>query len=308
MDTKNKVTIIGAGMVGSTTAHTLIENEITEEIALIDINKKLVASQVMDLQHAVPFSSYTKVKVGTYSDIQDSKVVVFSAGAAQQGPKQSRLDLVTTNVNILESTLPHIFKANPSVVLIIVTNPLDILTYRAVKKYPSKKRQIFGTGTLLDSARFRVLLGQKLGINPSSVHAYIVGEHGDSEVPLWSIADVGGAPLDRVKKISATEKKKIFESAKNAAYAIIAGKQSTYYAIASGTTSVVRAVLYDQKTVLPVSRLIEGEYGIRDVCLSLPAIIGHGGIVRPITPNISAMEIKQLKKSAAQLKKVLSSI
>lgn len=308
MNTKNKVTIIGAGMVGSTTAYALIENEITEEIALIDINKKLVRSQVMDLQHSVPFSSYTNVKVGTYDDVKDSKVVIFTAGVAQRTEGQTRLDLVNTNAKIINSVLPQIFKANPNVVLIVVTNPVDVLTYLAIKKYPKKKHQIFGTGTTLDSARFRVLLGKKLHLNPSSVHAYIAGEHGDSEVPLWSIADVGGTPLDKIKKLSATDKKKIFEDAKNAAYAVIEGKQFTNYAIASGAAQVARAVLYDQKTVMPVSRLMQGEYGIRDICLSLPTVIGASGVVHPIVPDISKTEIKQLKSSALQLKTVVKKL
>src|SRR3989338_4578012 len=191
MESKNKVTIIGAGMVGSTAAYSLIASDVTEEIALVDINKKFLKSQVMDLQHSVPIWGYTNVKVGDYSDIKDSKVVVFCAGASQKTSFQNRLELVKINSKILKDALPKIFKANPKVILVIVTNPVDILTHLAIKMFPKYKKQIIGSGTILDSARFRFLIVQELKVNPESVHAYIVGEHGDSEVPLWSTADVG---------------------------------------------------------------------------------------------------------------------
>lgn len=304
MEQKNKVTIIGAGMVGSTTAYSLIQGNVTQEIALIDLNKKLVKAQVMDLQQSVPFSSYTKVKVGSYDDIKDSKVVVITAGASQRTGGMTRLDLVNTNAKIIKEIMPKVFKANPNVVVLMITNPVDILTYLAIKMYPKKKNQILGTGTVLDSARFRVLLGEKLGVNPKSIHGYIVGEHGDSEVALWSTVEAGSTPIDKVAKISATEKKKIFESAKNAAYAIIEGKQSTYYAIASGATQVIRTILFDQKTILPVTHLMEGDYGIKNICLSLPVVVGSKGIEKRLRPDISVAEIKRIKSSAKQLKKI----
>ena len=308
MKSKNKVTIIGAGMVGSTSAYCMIENNIAQEIAIIDINKKLVKSQVMDLQQSVPFSSYTKVKVGSYEDVKDSKVVVITAGASQRTEGQSRLELVETNAKIIREVVPKIFKANPKAIIVMVTNPVDVLTYLAIKMYPAKKNQIFGTGTILDSARFRTILGEKLGINPSSIHGYIVGEHGDSEVALWSGVEAGGTLIDKIKKLSVGEKKKIFESAKNAAYAIIAGKQATYYAIASGVTQAVRTVLFDQKTVLPVSHLIEGDYGIKGICLSLPAVVGCQGIEKKLRPDISPAEVKKIKASAQALKKIADKI
>lgn len=308
MQSKNKVTIIGAGMVGSTSAYCMIENNIAQEIAIIDINKKLVKSQVMDLQQSVSFSSYTKVKVGNYDDIKDSKVVIITAGASQRTKGQTRLDLVGVNAKIVREILPRIFKANPRVIVVMVTNPVDVLTYLAIKMYPKKKNQIFGTGTILDSARFRTILGARLEVNPRSVHGYIVGEHGDSEVALWSGVEAGGTPIDKIQKLSAKEKEKIFTEAKNAAYAIIAGKQATYYAIASGVTQVTRTILFDQKTVLPVSHLMEGDYGIKNICLSLPVVVGAKGIEKRLRPDISAVEIKQLKLSAQALKKVATKI
>lgn len=308
MQSKNKVTIIGAGMVGATTAYSLVQNNITQEIALIDINQKLVKSQVMDLTHSVPFSSYTKVKVGSYDDVKDSKVVILTAGAAQRSGGQSRLDLVGINVKILKEVVPQVFKKNPNAILIIVTNPVDVLTYTAVKMFPKKKNQIFGTGTVLDSARFKTILSEKLKVNPRSIHGYVVGEHGDSEVALWSTVSIGNTPIDKFKKFSVTEKNKIYEQAKNAAYAIIEGKQSTYYAIGAGAAEVARAVLYDQKTVLPVSHLMEGEYGIKNICLSLPVVVGCHGIEKTLMPPISSDEIKRLKSSAAKLKEVYKKV
>ena len=307
MDSKNKVTIIGAGMVGSTAAYTLITANITQEIALIDVNQKLVAAQVMDLQHSVPFYNYTKVKVGSYDDVKDSKIAVITCGASQKSG-ETRIELVKKNSAIVREIIPKIFKANPRVIILMVTNPVDVLTYMAVKMFPNKKNQIIGSGTVLDSARFRILIGHKLGINPNSVHAYIIGEHGDSEVPLWSTAAIGNTPLDHFTKLTDGERKRIFNQARNAAYAIIEGKQATYYGIGASVTHICKTILYDHKTVLPVSHLLEGEYGIRNICLSTPVIVGCRGVMHDVSPIISSHEKKQLQSSAIALKKAARSI
>lgn len=304
---KNKVTIIGAGMVGSTAAYSLVTSDITNEIALIDINKKLAEAQVMDIEHAVPFYGYTNVKVGTYKDCADSKVAVICCGAAQK-PGETRLDLVKKNSAIIKEVVPKIFKQNPNIILVMVTNPVDVLTYLSVKMFPHKKKQIIGTGTILDSARFRHLLSEHFKIDPRSINAYIVGEHGDSELPLWSTASIGNMALEGCNGIAARDKKIIFNKARNAAYAIIEGKQATYYAIASGIADLVRAILYNKNTVLPVSHFQDGEFGVRDVCLSMPVVVGEKGISGKICLKISATEKKLLKKSAAVLKKVYESI
>ena len=299
--TKNKVSIIGAGMVGSTTAYGLIASDITEEIALLDINQKLVNAQVMDLQHSVPFWGYTEIKRGTYKDLRDSKVVIITCGAAQkQG--ETRLDLLQKNASIIKEIMPKIFQENPDIIVIMVSNPVDILTNIAIKMFPKKKQQIFGSGTILDSARFRFLLGEKIDVNPKSVHAYIVGEHGDSELALWSTATVGNTPLDKFQKINKTEKELIFQQAKNAAYAIIDGKQSTHDAIAAGLVKLTKAVFYDKKTVYTVSHPLNGRFGIKDVSLSLPAVIGAKGLIREVDLNLSTLEKKQLRQSANKLK------
>lgn len=300
---KNKVTIIGAGMVGSTTAYSLISTGIAEEIAIIDINKKLCESQVMDLQHSVPFWGYSKVKIGSYLDLKDSRVVIITCGSAQK-EGETRLDLLKKNSIIIKELMPKIFKQNPSIVVILVTNPVDILTNIAIKMFPQKQSQIFGSGTMLDSARLRFLLGEKMGVNPNSLHAYIVGEHGDSEVALWSTVMIGNTPLDNFFKLSDKEKNDIFEQAKNAAYAIIEGKQATYYAIAAGLVKLVEAVLFNKKTVFTVSHPLNGNFGIKNISLSLPVVIGSKGIMRDININISKNEKKLLQKSAKNLKKV----
>ncbi len=301
---KNKVTIIGAGMVGSTVAYSLIASDVTEEIALIDIKKDLVESQVMDLQHSVPFWGYTNVKVGSYKDVEDSKLTVVTCGASQK-PGESRLDLVKKNSVIIKEVVPKIFRRNPGVVVLMVTNPVDVLTYLSVRMFPEKKDKVIGSGTILDSARFRFLLSQELRVNPKSIHAYIVGEHGDSELPLWSTATIGNAPI---KGLSSSKKKDIFENAKNAAYTIIEGKQATYYAIAAGVNHIARSILFNKRTVLSVSHLLEGEYGIKDVCLSLPVVVGEGGIVDKIQLPVSGKEKELIKKSAQKLKKTFKNI
>lgn len=298
---RNKITIIGAGMVGSTAAYGLIAANITEEIVLIDLNRKLAESQVMDLQHSVPFWGYTDLKAGDYEDIKDSALVVITCGAAQK-PGETRLDLLKKNSAIIKEIMPKIFKHNPEAVVLMVTNPVDILTNIAIKMFPKKKKQIFGSGTILDTARLRLLLGEKMSVDPKSVHAYIIGEHGDSELPLWSTAMVGNSAIDNFYKLSSKNKKNIFNKAKNAAYAIIEGKQATYYAIAAGIVQISKAILFDKKTVFTVSHPLNGEFGIKGVSLSLPAVIGRHGILRRVNMEISAEEKRLLQASASKLK------
>ncbi len=304
---KNKVTIIGAGNVGSTIAYSLILGNDVEEIAIIDINEKLVNAQVMDLEHSVPFVGRTRVKVGTYNDCVDSSVVIITCGVSQK-EGETRLDLVDKNSKIIKSILPKIFEKNEDIVVVMVTNPVDVLTYIAVKMYPKKEQQILGTGTLLDSARFRHLIGEHLSINPKSIHAYIIGEHGDSEVPLWSTAAVGNMKLDTCLKISKLDKEKIFNEAKNAAYAIIEGKQSTYYAIGAGTSRLVNGILFDKRTVLPVSHYIKNHYGVSDICLSMPVVIGRKGVVSRLCVEINDDEKKLLVNSAKILKNTIEKV
>lgn len=304
---KNKVTIIGAGMVGSTLAYSLITQDIAEEVALIDKNKKLAEAQVMDLQHAIPFTKKTVVKAGDYNDCKDSGVVAITCGASQK-PGETRLDLVAKNTQIVRDIMPKIFKANSKIVVLMITNPVDVLTHVAISMYPKKRYQIIGSGTTLDSARFRYWLSQELDINAKSIHAYIMGEHGDSEFPVWSTARIGNFALTEHKKINKAKQKEIFEKTKNAAYAIIAGKQSTYYGIGSAASYIIRAIVHDKRIVLPVSHYIDGIHGVKDVCLSTPAIVGKSGVTEILSLKLSAEEKKLFKKSANTLKKVIKSV
>lgn len=294
-------------MVGATSAYSIIAKDIAQEVAIIDINDELVRAQVMDLQHSVPFFGSTQVKVGTYEDFRDSRVVVFCAGSAQK-EGQTRLDLIQENSEIVHSIVPEIFSRNPDAILVMVTNPVDALTYLVTKMFPKKKRQILGTGTILDSARFRHLLGEKFHINPRSIHAYIVGEHGDSEVPFWSTAMTGSMSINACKILSQKEKDEIFFQAKNAAYAIIKGKQATYYAIGAGVAHVCSAIVNDKRVILPVSHLLDGEFGISDVCLSVPVVIGKEGIAGHMCVKFSDEELALLQKSAQTLKEAIVSL
>jgi malate/lactate dehydrogenase len=204
--------------------------------------------------------------------------------------------------------MPKIFKANPNIVVLMITNPVDVLTHIAIKMFPKKKNQIMGSGTTLDSARFRHLLSQQLNVNAKSIHAYIMGEHGDSEFPVWSTATIGNSKLIDHKKFNKKDQNKIFDETRNAAYAIIAGKQSTYYGIGSAASYVLRAIIHDKRIVLPVSHLIENVYGVSGVCLSTPAIVGQNGITESLDLELSKEEQKLFKNSAKVLKKAIKSV
>ena len=304
---KTKVTIIGAGMVGSTVAYSLVLQDIVDEITLIDLDTELAESQVMDLQHSVPFVGRTTISSGSYLDCRDSQVTVVTCGAAQK-PGESRLALVQRNAAIVESVVEEVFAQNSESILIMVTNPVDILTHLAVRKYPQNKDRIMGTGTILDSARFRHLIGAHLDIDNRSIHAYILGEHGDSEFPVWSGATMGNMRLLEHKGLDSADKQRIFDEAKNAAYTIIEGKQSTYYAIGAGCAHLIRAIVRNRKSVLAVSHLIEGLYGIEDVCLSMPVVVGRYGVVERLKVELNLKEQELLHASAAALKSAAAEI
>jgi L-lactate dehydrogenase len=310
----NKVTIIGAGMVGSSIAYSLVLKDTTEQVAIIDLNEKLARAQVMDLQHAAAFSGKTVVKVGSYEDCADSAITIVTCGAAQKDG-QTRLDLVKQNTAIIKEIVPQIFAQNPDSIVLMVTNPVDVLTYVAQSLFPEHKNQIIGSGTVLDSARLRHLLGEELAIDPRSIHAYIVGEHGDSELPLWSAATIGGVKLGMphvgsgiCENLSDQRKKELFDAARNAAYAIIEGKQATYHGIGAAAEQIARAILYDKRTVLPVSHAMEGDHGLQDVCLSMPAVVGRGGVVGRLCADITDAEREQLQMSAQTLRTCIDKV
>src|SRR5690554_4083204 len=308
----DKVTIIGAGLVGATTAFALMNAGTTSEIALIDLNEKRLSGEIMDLNHGIAFVPSTKIRAGTYDDCSDSNIVIITAGAAQR-PGETRIELLKRNIEVFKSIVPKIVEKNRDCVILVVTNPVDILTYATWKFSGLPANQVIGSGTVLDSARFKYLLSEHCHVSPQNVHAYIIGEHGDTEVPAWSITNIAGMTVEKFcfkcgKACAEDEKNKIFEEVKNSAYRIIEGKGATYYAVALAVRRIVEAILRNENSILPVSSLMKGYYGVEDVCLSLPSIVNDKGIERVLELPLSDKEIELFRHSANTLKESLREI
>ncbi|MBI3026953.1 L-lactate dehydrogenase [Candidatus Woesearchaeota archaeon] len=301
----SKVAIIGAGFVGSTAAYALLIDGAASEIALIDVNREKAEGEAMDLQHSLQFRPGTKITFGdSYSLCKDAEIVVMCAGAHSK-PGETRLDLVERNSAILKNIIPNIVGHNKNCIILVVANPLDVLTYLTLKYSQLPKHKVFGSGTILDTARFRYLLGQHFGVSPQSVHAYILGEHGDSSFPVWSAANIAGVKLQDFKGYSRKAMDDIVIKTKKAAYEIVARKGATYYAIALGITRIVKAILTDSNSVLALSTYIEEYHGVSDVCLSVPCIVNRNGIKEQIVMPLNATEKKQLRKSANVIKGII---
>ncbi|MCM2326105.1 MAG: L-lactate dehydrogenase [Candidatus Woesearchaeota archaeon] len=303
-----KVAIIGAGFVGSTSAYALLIDGAASEIALIDVNKEKAKGEALDLVHGNLFTARTKVTYGdSYSLCKGAEIIIVTAGAAQK-PGETRLDLTKKNAGILKGIISEIVKYNKDGIILMVSNPLDVMTYMALKwsKYP--KHRLFGTGTTLDTARFRHLLGDYYDINPTSVHAYILGEHGDSEFPVWSSANIAGIGLKDFKKYDKKKLDMMFDKTKNAAYEVIHTKGATYYAIGLVVKDIVRTIVTDQHKVYPVSTLVNDYYGVSGVCLSVPCVISKGGIKEQIRIHLDKKEQGQLKRSAETIKRFLKQV
>ncbi|MBN2368620.1 L-lactate dehydrogenase [Candidatus Woesearchaeota archaeon] len=301
----NKVAIIGAGYVGSTAAYSLFIDGVAREIALIDVNKEKAHGEALDLEHGNLFTPYTKVTYGSdYELCKGADIVVVTAGANQK-PGETRLDLTKKNVAILREMIPNILKHNNSCIILMVANPLDVLTYLALKTSNLPEKRVFGTGTILDTARFRQYLGSYYNVNPQSVHAYILGEHGDSEFPVWSSANIAGIRLKDFDRYDKKELDNIFMKTKNAAYEIISRKGATYYAIGLAVTKIVRTILKDQHEILPLSCLVNDYYGVDGVCLSMPVVLSRSGIQKKIKLHLNNTEKNLLKKSAKIIKETI---
>jgi L-lactate dehydrogenase len=297
-----RVAIVGTGNVGSTTAYALLISGLASEIVLIDSNRAKAEGEMMDLNHAVPLTHPTRIWVGDYADCAGSVVTIVAAGANQK-PGETRLDLVKRNADIFSAIIPEIAQNNPNGIILITTNPVDVLTYASIRLSALPPNQVIGSGTILDTARFRYLLSEHFGVDPRSVHAFIIGEHGDSEVPVWSLANIAGMQLERYCAAQgipyvATAMQEIFHQTRDAAYHIIARKGATYYAVAAGIMRIVEAILRDQSTVLSVSSFVKDYYGISDVCLSLPSIVDRGGIENILHLELTEAELELLRKSA----------
>ena len=307
-----KVAIIGCGFVGSATAFALMQSGLFSEIVMIDADHAKAEGEALDISHGLPFSKPADIYAGTYDDVADAAVIVVTAGAGQK-PGETRLDLVKKNVGIFKSIIPEIAKRNFKGILLIVANPVDVLTYVAQKLSGLPCERVFGSGTVLDSARLKYNLGEHLGIDPRSIHAFIIGEHGDSEFAAWSSANVSGIEISKFCEMRGyfhdheSSKNRIADDVKNAAYEIISKKRATYYGVAMATKRICEAIVRDEKSIMPVSSIQRGRYGIEGVALSVPVIVGKDGIESEVPFALDDEEIKKLRDSAKTLKEVLKS-
>ena len=307
-----KVAIVGCGFVGSSTAFALMQSGLFSEIVMLDADMAKAEGEALDISHGVPFSKPCDVHAGDYDDIADSAIIIVTAGAAQK-PGETRLDLIKKNVGIFKSIIPEIAKRNFKGILLIVANPVDILTYAAKQLSGLPDNRVFGSGTVLDSARLRFNLSEHLGVDPRSIHAFIIGEHGDSEFPAWSSANVSGIEISRFCEMRGyfhdhdQAKDSIADEVKNAAYDIISKKRATYYGIAMSAKRICEAIIRDEKSILPVSSIQHGRFGINDVALSIPVIVGKDGIESEVPFALNEEEMKQLRSSAKTLKDVIKS-
>lgn len=303
-----KVVIVGAGNVGTTIAYTLQITGVATEIVLLDSNQELAEGQVMDMNHGLPFVPPVHIYVGEYRDCKGADMIIITAGARQkQG--ETRLDLVDRNAQICKSIVDSIIPYSSEALLLVVTNPVDIMTYAVVKHSGLPARQVIGSGTVLDSARFRYLLSQHCNINTHNVHAYVIGEHGDSEVLLWSQVRMAGTSLELfcnhcVRGCAPLDKTEITEAVKNSAYHIIEAKGSTNYGVALAVTKIVEAVIRDEHSALTVSVMLNGEYGISECCLSVPCMVDKNGVSRIVEAELDDSERTDLNQSAEVLRNV----
>jgi len=306
-----KVAVIGAGFVGSSFAYSLMIHGTVSEIVLIDIDRERAEGEAMDLNHGLSFVRPAKIWAGDYSDCEGADIVVIAAGLAQK-PSESRLTLVNRNVEIFRQIIPKIKEYNKECILLVVTNPVDVMTYVTLKLSGFPSNRVIGSGTILDTSRLRYLLGEYLRVDPRNVHAYIIGEHGDSEVPVWSLANVAGTRLKDYcpicgKKYDETYLNTIFEQVKNAAYKIIELKGRTHYAIGLGLTRIVESIIRDENAVLTVSSLLQDYYGVSDICISVPTIVNRKGVREVLKLPLEEEEIKKFQNSASILKNITQS-
>lgn len=303
-----KAAIIGCGFVGSASAFCLMQSGLFSELVLLDANRDKAEGEALDVAHGIPFARPMKIYAGDYDDIADAAIIIVTAGANQK-PGETRLDLVQKNVGIFRSIIPEIAKRNFAGILLIVSNPVDILTYTAMKLSGLPEHRVIGSGTVLDTARFKYQLGEHLQVDPRSIHAFIIGEHGDSEIAAWSSANVSGIPIHDICEMRGfynheDAMKEIAETVKNSAYEIIAKKKATYYGIAMSVRRICEALVRNEKSILPVSTMLHGQYGIEDVVLSMPAIVGSDGVETTVPIDLSPEEQEKLKESVNALAEI----
>ncbi|MBK7820048.1 MAG: L-lactate dehydrogenase [Tessaracoccus sp.] len=307
-----KLSIVGAGAVGTSLAYAALINGLASEVALQDINEKKVRAEALDLAHGAAFMP--PARISGSSDVavtQGSDIVVITAGAKQQ-PGETRMDLAGKTVDLMKKIVPGIVEQSPDAVLLLVTNPVDVITQAALKISGLPSGRVIGSGTVLDSSRLRWLIASECEVAISSVHAVICGEHGDSEVPMWSTASIGGVPLleweEQTGKLGRGRRDVITRQTIDAAYEVIEGKGATNYAIGVAGSRILEAILRDEHAVLPVASRLDGWHGISDVCMSVPSVVGRHGVLRTLEPSVNAMELRGLQASAAHIREVAAGL
>lgn len=304
-----KAAMIGCGFVGSASAFALMQSGLFSEMVFIDADKDKAEGEAMDIAHGVPFARQMKIYAGDYDDIGDAAIIIVTAGANQK-PDETRLDLVHKNIGIFKSIIPEIAKRNCQGILLIVSNLVDILTYTALKLSGFPENRVIGSGTVLDTARLKYELSEHLSVDSRSIHAFIIGEHGDSEIAAWSSANISGIKVSDFCEMRGhyhhdENTKLIAESVKNSAYEIIEKKHATYYGIAMAVKRICEVIIRDEKSILPISSMMHGEYGIDDVVLSMPAVVGKNGVETTVPIDLNEEEQVKLRESAETLKRIL---
>ena len=306
-----KCAIIGAGGVGATTAFTLVQSGLFNEIVIIDVNKNKAEGEALDIAHGIQFTNPVNIYSGDYKDLQDAYLVIVTAGANQM-PGETRIDLINKNASIFKKIIPSITEYNKDCILLIVSNPVDILTMLALELSGFPKERVLGSGTVLDTSRLRYLLSKKLEVDSKNIHAFIIGEHGDSELAVWSNADIAGIHIeDYCKNIFDScdiNLEEILDEVRNSAYHIIEKKGATFYGVAMAVKRIAQAIIRDEYSILPVSHFLNGEYGIKDVCLGIPSLICREGVKKIIPITLNEREKSYLNESANKLKSAYASI
>ncbi|OPJ62453.1 L-lactate dehydrogenase [Clostridium oryzae] len=309
-NTSVKISIIGAGFVGSTTAFALMMGGLASDIVIVDINKEKAEGEAMDLAHGEFFVKPVNIVSGDYKDTKDSDIVIITAGVAQK-PGETRLEMIDKNLKIFKGIIPEVVKYNPNAILLVVSNPVDILSYITYRLSGFPKERVIGSGTVLDTSRLRYKLSEHFKIDTRNIHTYIMGEHGDSEIATWSTTKIAGMDIEdycnnSCQKCEESLKKDTLDGVKNAAYEVISKKGATYYAVALAIKRIVESILRNENSILTVSTLLQGEYGISDMYLGVPSIVGVDGVEKVIEIPLSDSERNKLFESAATLKKTLN--
>lgn len=304
-----KAAVIGCGFVGSSIAFSLMQRGLYSQLVLIDANQAKAEGEAMDLSHGLPYAASMQIYAGTYDDVADCAMVILTAGASQK-PGESRLDLIDKNVAILKSIIPELTRRKFQGILLVVSNPVDVLTYAAWRLSGLPARHVIGSGTVLDTARLKYLLGQELGVDSRNVHAAVIGEHGDSELAVWSSANISSLDLDRFCQLRGKEDyravlERIYREVRDSAYEIIARKGATYYGIAMAVARIAECIAKNESAMLPVSAVLEGQYGLSGLCLSIPTIVGQDGAETVLEIPLSPRERAALLSSAQQLQDVI---